>query len=222
MNHHLLMGRPLLAALAGAVAVTLISGCSGSSDAALGSESAQVAAKAVPAELAAGAAASARIAAGGLELSLPTGLRLNFEPTPTTSATAAAMLEDSAAMFAAMYQAIGRGDPDDSLYQRYVTGAAADEVAGVISMFSTSDWTVSGHGLVFNRQADTTGPDTGRVSWCADVRRVYPQELDSGEVLRSNAGSSGVIAYTGTVRRGAAGVWVLTTLKSERAAPACL
>jgi hypothetical protein len=222
MNHHPRPGRPFLLSVAGAVSALLISGCSAASDAAQAGSGTRVAAKAAPAELGGAGAASARIAAGGLELSLPAGLTLNFEESRTDSATTTAMLEDAAAMFAAMYQAIGRGDPDDSLYQRYVTGSAHTEVAGVIRMFSDSDWTVSGQGLVFKRTARLTGPDTGRVGWCADVRKVYPQELASGEVLRSNAGTNGLIAYSGSVRRNPAGVWQLTTLTSERAAPTCL
>lgn len=221
MDHHPRRGRPLLAAV-GVAVVLLISGCSTASGTVQSESETRLAAKAVPAEVGGTGTASARIAAGGLELSLPAGLTLNFEDGSTSSAASAAMLEDAAALFAAMYQAIGRSDPHDSLYQRYATGSARTEVAGVVSMFSDSDWTVSGQGWVFNRTARLTGPDTGRVSWCADVRKVYPQELGSGEVLRSSAGSNGVIAYSGSVRRNSAGVWVLTSLTSERAAPSCL
>jgi len=222
MSHHPARSHPLLVAVAGTTALLLIAGCSAAGEAAQAESDTPLAAKAAPAELGGAATASARIAAGGLELSLPAGLTLSFEDSPTKNPAATAILEDAAAMFAAMYQAIGRGDPDDSLYQRYVTGAARTEVAGVISMFADSDWTVSGQAWVFNRTARLTGPDTGRVGWCADVREVYPQEVQSGEVLRSTAGANGVIAYSGSVRRNSAGVWVLTSLTSKRAAASCL
>jgi hypothetical protein len=222
MSHHPARSHPLLVAMAGTVAVLLAGGCSAAGQAAQAGADTRLAAKAAPAELGGAATAPARIATGGLELSLPAGLSLNFQDSPNNSPATTAMLEDAAAMLAAMYQAIGRSDPDDSLYQRYVTGTARTEVAGVISMFSDSDWTVSGRAWVFNRTARLTGPDTGRVSWCADVREVYPQELQSGEVLRSNTGSNGVIAYSGSVRRNSAGVWMLTRLTSKRAAPSCL
>ncbi|HKE52295.1 MAG TPA: hypothetical protein VKE25_12380 [Actinomycetes bacterium] len=222
MSHHPARSHPLLVAVAGTAALLLVAGCSAAGEAAQAESDTRLAAKAAPAELGGAATASARIAAGGLELSLPAGLTLNFEDSPIKNPAATAILEDAAAMFAAMYQAIGRSDPDDSLYQRYVTGAARTEVAGVISMFSDSDWTVSGQAWVFNRTARLTGPDTGRVGWCADVREVYPQELQSGEVLRSTAGANGVIAYSGSVRRNSAGVWVLTSLTSKRAAASCL
>lgn len=221
MSHHPARSHPLLVAVAGTVALVLLAGCSAAGEAAQAGSDARLAAKAAPAELGGAATASARIAAGGLELSLPVELSLSFQDSRADSPATTAMLEDAAAMFAAMYQAIGRSDPDDSLYQRYVTGTARTEVAGVISMFSNSDWTVSGRAWVFNRTARLTGLNTGRVGWCADVREVYPQELQSGEVLRSQAGSSGLIAYSGAVRRNPAGVWVLTSLTSKRAAPSC-
>lgn len=222
MSHHPARSHPLLVALAGIVALLLAGGCATADPAAQAGSDPRLAAEAAPAELGGAATAPARIAAGGLELSLPAGLSLDFQDSPTRSPATTAMLEDAAALFAAMYQAIGRGDPDDSLYQRYVTGTARTEVAGVISMFADSDWTVSGRAWVFNRTARLTGPDTGRVSWCADVREVYPQELQSGEVLRSSTGSNGVIAYSGSVRRNSAGVWELTSLTSKRAAPSCV
>lgn len=214
------LGRQLLAIVA-VVAAALVTGCTTrASDAAL-EPTVGRAQNAARAEIVAGTS-SARIAAGGLELSLPAGLTLAFDDAPSGDPDTEAMLNDSAALFAAIYQAIGRGDPEDSLYRRFAGGSAERDLATMIKMFPANDWTVTGQARVFERKAVRTGADSGRVSWCADVRQVYPQEIGSGTVLPVEASDAGLVAYTGTVRRNSAGIWILTSIRSERAAAACI
>lgn len=169
----------------------------------------------------AGSVLSASTATGGLLIELPEGFSLSFEPVAGANAEEQAVLTDSAVLFAAWYQAIGRGDVDDSLYGRYANARARAALREVVAMFRANGWTVTGSVLVNRRSVRVTG-NTARVAWCADLRKAFPKETSSGHVLQSPTGDQSFLRYTATMRRNDAGIWVAISLKSRRAAPACL
>lgn len=168
-----------------------------------------------------GSALSASAATGGLLIELPEGFTLTFEPVRRASVEEQAALTDSAVLFAAWYQAIGRGDADDSLYGRYANADVRAELREIIAMFDANGWTITGSVLVSRRTAQITG-DTARVAWCADVRQAFPMETSSGHVLHSPTGDQSFLLYRATMRRNDAGIWAASSLGSRRAAPACL
>ncbi len=169
-----------------------------------------------------------RISSGGPPVELPGGFALFLENAgedagkASTGRVERAVLDDAAMLFAAMYQAIGRGDPDDPLYGRY---AGPDVQAGlreVIAVFAANDWTVTGTASVNRREVELIAPATALVSWCADLRSVLPTEIATGHVLESAPGEHSYLHYSGTFQLDESGVWVATSLTSQRAAPVCL
>lgn len=163
-----------------------------------------------------------RISAGGPPVELPSGFTLTFDEHAAVDPAERAILDDTAMLVAAMYQAIGRGDPDDPLYRRYASGAARAGLRDVIAVFATNDWTVTGSADVYNRAVNVTANGVAAVSWCADLHAVFPMEITSGHVLESAAGDHSYLYYRGTVERDSGGVWVATQLRSDRSAPECL
>jgi hypothetical protein len=168
-----------------------------------------------------GSALSASAATGGLLIELPEGFTLTFEPVPRASVEKEAVLTDAAVLFAAWYQAIGRGDADDPLYGRYASPGVRAKLHEIIAMFRANGWTVTGSVLVNKRTAKIIG-DTARVSWCADVRAAFPMETSSGHVLHSPTGDQSFLLYRATMRRNGAGIWAASSLTSQRGAAACL
>ena len=168
-----------------------------------------------------GSALSASAATGGILIELPQSFTLTFEPAPHAGADEQAVLTDSAVLFAAWYQAIGRGDADDPLYGRYASAGVRAKLREIIAMFQANGWTVTGSVLVNRRTAKITG-DTARAAWCADVREAFPMESSSGHVLHSPTGDQSFLLYRATMRRNGAGIWVASSLTSQRAAAACL
>jgi hypothetical protein len=169
----------------------------------------------------AGSVLSASTATGGLLIELPEGFSLSFEPVAGANADEQAVLTDSAVLFAAWYQAIGRGDVDDSLYGSYANARVRAALREVVAMFRANGWTVTGSVLVNRRSVRLTG-NSAHVAWCADLRKAFPKESSSGHVLRSAIGDQSFLHFSATMRRNDAGIWVATSLKSRRAAPACL
>jgi hypothetical protein len=168
-----------------------------------------------------GSALSASAATGGLLIELPEGFTLTFEPVSRASVEKQAVLTDSAVLFAAWYQAIGRGDADDPLYGRYASAGVRAKLREIIAMFRANGWTVTGSVMVNKRTVDIAG-DTARLSWCADVREAFPMETSSGHVLHSPTGDQSFLLYRATMRRNDAGIWAASSLTSQRAAAACL
>src|SRR5262245_3115888 len=168
-----------------------------------------------------GSALSASSATGGLLIELPEGFALTFAPVPRANVEEQAVLTDSAVLFAAWYQAIGRGDADDSLYGRYASPGVRAKLHEIIAMFQANGWTITGSVLVNRRTAEVAG-DTARVAWCADVRKAFPMETSSGHVLHSPIGDQSFLLYRATMRRNDAGIWAASSLTSQRAAPACV
>jgi hypothetical protein len=164
---------------------------------------------------------SASAATGGLLIELPEGFTLTFEPVTRASAEEQTVLTDSAALFAAWYQAIGRGDADDPLYGRYASAGVRAKLREIIAMFRANGWSITGSVMVNRRSAKITA-DTARVTWCADVREAFPMETSSGHVLHSPTGDQSFLLYRATMRRTDAGIWAAASLTSQRAAAACL
>lgn len=163
------------------------------------------------------------VVGGGPPIELPSGLTLQLEDADETLDTATrAALDDAAILFAAMYQAIERGEPDDGLYQRYASGSVSAAIRDIVAVFVSNDWTATGTAIVYRREAQLTGGDEATVSWCADLRNVLPLEIASGHVLESAEGNHSYLRYEGTMERSPSGVWVMTSLESRRGDPACL
>jgi hypothetical protein len=168
-----------------------------------------------------GSALSASAATGGLLIELPEGFTLTFAPVPRASVEEQAVLTDSAVLFAAWYQAIGRGDADDPLYGRYAGAGTRAKLREIIAMFRANGWTVTGSVLVNRRTAKIIG-ETAKVAWCADVREAFPMETSSGHVLHSPTGDQSFLLYRATMHRNDAGIWAASSLTSQRAAATCL
>ena len=216
--------RPPTAVFGALVAAVIASGCSVTgSDRPAG----LLPAEEVAIDPAASPAAERRdvqVTAGGPPVELSSGLTLRFEDAPgaVDDPPTSAVLDDSAMLFAAMYQAIDRGDPDDALYQRYASEQVQAALRDVIAVFASNGWTATGTAIVYRRSAELTDTDEASVAWCADLRTVLPMEISSGHVLESAPGDHSYLRYEGTMERSSSGLWVMTSLQSQRADPACL
>lgn len=210
-------GVPAVAACAAAAAL-LLSGCGSSSKQAVtaptgiaGAQSATAAPTAAPSPSAATVTLPAAV--------LPAGFSIVVDGGPTGDAAKDAVLAANLDFYRAEYQAIGRQNAGDSLYQQWTgqysaTFNARSTTRAYINSLVGQGLTVTGTLRVYDQVVTAVTATQAQLHWCEDQSDAYAKVVRTGVVKYNKPSRQSFYYYQSIMTRNSQGRWITTAVQS--------
>ncbi|MFC8568862.1 hypothetical protein ACFUIW_24220 [Streptomyces sp. NPDC057245] len=176
---------PVAAALAASAAL-LLTACGGGDDkssdndkiagADQGSES--------PSKTAEASKGSSSEESDGVDVSLPSDVKLVFDWDKPKNANEAAAMDDAANFFRAIYRGVDKHTTKDPAVTAYATGGGMKYAKTQIEAWNEGGWTATG--TLRHYDVSTRSSENGtsvEVAFCADASKFYGKEVKTGKVL---------------------------------------
>ncbi|MEV6209639.1 hypothetical protein [Kitasatospora sp. NPDC051914] len=156
-------------------------------------------------------------AAGVPEAVLPDGVSLTVEAQPTGDSQKDAVLAGVTARYRAVYQAIGRQDPEDALYKQWTTAtvktlSARQHDRTYIANLVGKKHTVTGVYRVYDPKFVTLDDAKANVTWCEDQTKAFAKEVATGKVLTTTPSRTDYIFFEANLEKAADGRWLTSAL----------
>ncbi|WP_411099252.1 hypothetical protein [Streptomyces sp. x-45] len=175
---------PVAAALAASAAL-LLTACGGGDD--KSSDNDKIAGADQGSATPSGSASTETPAKGksdGVDLSLPTDMKLVFDWEKPKNANEAAAMDDAANFFRAIYRGVDKRTTKDAAVAAYSTGGGLKYAQTQIEAWIEGGWTATGtlrHYDVTTRSAENG--TSVEVAFCADSGKFYGKEIKTNKVL---------------------------------------
>ncbi|MEU5140100.1 hypothetical protein [Streptomyces sp. NPDC021139] len=120
----------------------------------------------------------------GVDLSLPTDMKLVFDWEKPKNANEAAAMDDAANFFRAIYRGVDKRTTKDAAVAAYSTGGGLKYAQTQIEAWIEGGWTATGtlrHYDVTTRSAENG--TSVEVAFCADSGKFYGKEIKTNKVL---------------------------------------
>ncbi|WP_431679109.1 hypothetical protein [Kitasatospora sp. KL5] len=172
------------------------------------------------------ASASPSSAAGVPEAVLPDGVTLTVEAQPTGDPQKDAVLAGVTARYRAVYQAIGRQDPEDALYKQWTTAtvktaSARQHDRTYIANLVGKKHTVTGAYRVYDPKFVTVDAAKANVTWCEDQTKAFAREVATGKVLTTTPSRTDYIFFDAILEKAADGRWLTSALLGHEGDSRC-
>ncbi|MFG2313508.1 hypothetical protein [Streptomyces tendae] len=176
---------PVAAALAASAAL-LLTACGGGDD--KSSDNDKIAGadqgSATPSATAESSEAPTKGKSDGVDVSLPTDMKLVFDWEKPESANEAEAMDDAANFFRAIYRGVDKRTTKDAAVAAYSTGGGLKYAQTQIEAWIEGGWTATGtlrHYDVTTRSAESG--TSVEVAFCADSSKFYGKEIKTNKVL---------------------------------------
>jgi hypothetical protein len=176
---------PVAAALAASAAL-LLTACGGGDD--KSSDNDKIAGadqgSATPSGTAESSETPAKGKSDGVDVSLPTDMKLVFDWEKPENANEAAAMDDAANFFRAIYRGVDKRTTKDAAVAAYSTGGGLKYARTQIDAWIEGGWTATGtlrHYDVTTRSAENG--TSVEVAFCADSSKFYGKEIKTNKVL---------------------------------------
>jgi hypothetical protein len=149
---------------------------------------------------------------------LPQGFHIVVDGGETGDPAKDAVLAANLARYEALYQAVARQDPEDSLYKAWtgresVTVDAQQRLKTYIEKFVKVKQTVSGTLHLRDERVTSLTRKKASMTWCEDQTHSYSKVIATGTVLYTKPSRSDVAYFRSTLWK-EHGRWVTVWLQS--------
>jgi len=160
------------------------------------------------------------------EAQLPDGVTFQADLQPTGDPAKDAVLAGVTARYKAVYQAIGKQDPEDALYKKWTTATATTASARqhdrtYISNLVSKQHTVTGVYRVYDAKFTAVDDAKASVTWCEDQTKAFAKEVGSGKVLTTTPSRSDYIFFDAIMEKGPDGRWLTSNLLGHEGDSRC-
>ncbi|MFJ6509012.1 hypothetical protein [Streptomyces sp. NPDC091879] len=211
---------PVAAAFA-ATAALLLTACGSGDDSSKGNDKIAGADSGATAS-AASPSASSTTGADRPEITLPNGVKDEFESWKTGDATKDAVLADAGHAQTATNDAIIKGTSDTPGMTFYYKGKALTSSAQWVQKWLDAGITYTGTTRYYRPKVEIFDNKSAGVSYCADESKAYNQDRKTKKVDRSSAGKDGFVLYNTRLEKNGAGVWQTSDGTSVRGSKTCV
>lgn len=151
---------------------------------------------------------------------LPADFKIVVDASTPTDPTQQAIWAGWLSFYQAMYQAIGRTNPDDPLYTQW-TGLPTNGAPS--AKFTTHDFikryqdagiTATGTLRLYNRSILGSDGQGTHLSWCEDQTYAYAKVVKTGVVKKTQPSRDDFIYYESYEKQGADGRWLTMWIHS--------
>lgn len=211
----------LLAAIAlTATAALTLSAC-GSDDSSKDKANDKIAGADTGKKKSASPSAPASAAAGRPKITLPSDLKLVFEPAKTGDAVKDAVLADNAERMRAVDAAITGTDPKGEALAFYNTGKAREAALAWVQQFKDADASLTGEARYYDRNVTLKNKTTALLSFCADESKGFSKDKKTGTADKTPVTKNSYVHYNTRLEKSSTGTWQTSQIISTRGAAQC-
>lgn len=149
------------------------------------------------------------------EIELPDGFENEWEDWESDDAEEQAVLSDAREAQNAVDLAIMEQDSEANYVDFYHSSEALLNAQDWIEEFIDNNGTLSGTVRYFNPEVTIQSDDGATITYCADESEGIAVDIDTGEQLSEDTGKPFVF-YSNILQKDGRGVWVTTSVVSER------
>ena len=216
---------PAAAAACAAAAALLLSGCGSSGKQAVaaptgitGAQTASATPSASPTPTPAADAPPAAV--------LPAGFTIVVDGGSTGNAEKDAVLAANLSFYRAMYQAIGRHNANDSLYQQWTGQATAmfnarSSTQTYIQKFVTRGVGVTGTLRIYDEVVSAITGKQAQLHWCEDQTLTYAKNISTGKVDYTKPSRNDFTYYQSIQTQNSSGRWITTAIQGIQGDSRC-
>jgi hypothetical protein len=211
---------PVAAAFAATTAL-LLTACGGGSDSSKANDKI-AGADSSPTVPSASPSTSSSDGAGRPDITLPIGVKDEFENWKTGDATKDAVLADAGRAETSTNDAIIKGTPDTPGLTFYYKGKALTSSAQWVQKWLDAGITYTGTTRYYRPKVQIFDNKSAGVSYCADESKAYNKNRKTKKVDRTPAGNDAYVLYNTRLEKNGRGVWQTSYGTSVRGSKACV
>ncbi len=213
------------AAVCAAAAALLLSGCGSSSGKAV-AVSTGIAGAQTTSPTAAASPTPTPVSDAPPAAVLPAGFTITVDGGPTGNPQKDAVLAANLSFYQAEYQAIGRQNAHDSLYQEWTGRASAmfdaqTATETYIQKFVTRGIGVSGTLRIYDEVVSAITGKQAQLHWCEDQTLTYAKNLSTGKVEYTKPSRSDFTYYQSIQQQNSQGRWITTAIQGSEGDSRC-
>ncbi len=144
---------------------------------------------------------------------LPAGFTIQVDGGPTGDPVKDAVLAANLSYYRAVFQAVGKQNADDSLYQLWtgqetVLVNARQSTEKYIQAFISGGDSIYGTLRVYDRNVTLTSASKASLTWCEDQTKTFDKVVATGKVLYNAPSRASYTYYRSTLWKNSAGRWI--------------
>ena len=213
------------AAVCAAAAALLLSGCGSSSGKAV-AVSTGIAGAQTTSPTAAASPTPTPVSDAPPAAVLPAGFTIVVDGGSTGNAEKDAVLAANLSFYRAMYQAIGRHNANDSLYQQWTGQATAmfnarSSTQTYIQKFVTRGVGVTGTLRIYDEVVSAITGKQAQLHWCEDQTLTYAKNISTGKVDYTKPSRNDFTYYQSIQTQNSSGRWITTAIQGIQGDSRC-
>ncbi|MEU0432766.1 hypothetical protein [Streptomyces sp. NPDC006290] len=210
---------PVAAAFAATTAL-LLTACGGGGDSSKGND--KIAGADSSTGLSASPSTSSSDGAGRPDITLPLGVKDEFESWKTGDSTKDAVLADAGRAQTATNDAIIKGTSDTPGLAFYYKGKALTSSVQWVQKWLDAGITYTGTTRYYRPKVEIFDSKSAGVSYCADESKAYNKDRKTKKVDRTPAGNDAYVLYNTRLEKNGQGVWQTSNGTSVRGSKSCV